>query len=324
MNNNVSVLSDICNGNMSQIKSLKYEDPSFHWCEIYYPKTKETCLHKAAQFGHVEIVDYLLTEFSPKHVDIRNIDNKTPLHEGAQFGKLECVKMLLQHGAEINAIKRSDWTPLMLACTKEDDCYVEIVQYLLDKGAILNFQNKDGWTSLHIAARNSNPSFLKMLLNKNVNVNVKTKNQRNALHIAALHGNLKNVELLISHINPNEIDSSGNTSFHEAVLGGELEVVNYLIKKGANINVSNNAGANALHLAAGQGLSNFIHLLVNTYGFDVNTKDSNGYTPLHYATRKGNYSEMKILIELGSDIHQLDHSDKTAYDYFIKCPSNNL
>lgn len=128
-----NILSEICKGEKKTIEFSK-KNPNFHWSNVIIPRTKETPLHLAAQFGHTEIVSFLLNEFDPKIVDIRNIDNKTPLHEAAQFGRFDCVKILVDCGADIDAIKRSDWTPLMLACTKPESNYKDIVEYLGNKG----------------------------------------------------------------------------------------------------------------------------------------------------------------------------------------------
>ena len=54
----------------------------------------------------------------------------------------------------MDALKRADWTPLMLACTKSGNGAV--VAALLEGGADPALQNKDGWTAFHLAARAAN------------------------------------------------------------------------------------------------------------------------------------------------------------------------
>lgn len=95
-------------------------------------------------------------------------------------------------GANVNVVKRADWTPLMLACTKQD---VEVVKALVSNGADLGFVNKDGWTCLHLAAREGNVQILDTLL-KSCNCEAenavssgqlkerKSRNGRKAIHIA--------------------------------------------------------------------------------------------------------------------------------------------
>lgn len=96
----------------------------------------------------------------------------------------------------MNALKRADWTPLMLACTKTDK--LDTVRLLLDNKAIVECQNKDGWTAMHIACREGTLDVFRLLRDSNADIFNKTKNGRNTLHIAALHGNQAIVEDLLA------------------------------------------------------------------------------------------------------------------------------
>lgn len=49
---------------------------------------------------------------------MKNSEGKTPLHEASQFARFETVKFLIDHKCEVDALKRADWTPLMLAATR--------------------------------------------------------------------------------------------------------------------------------------------------------------------------------------------------------------
>jgi ankyrin repeat protein len=70
-----------------------------------------------------------------KFLNVKNSEGKTPLHEAAQFLQFDVVKFLIDQNAdrnvgqnvdktvgqnvvEIDALKRADWTPLMLAATR--------------------------------------------------------------------------------------------------------------------------------------------------------------------------------------------------------------
>jgi len=88
-------------------------------------------------------------------------------------------------GVEIDPMKRADWTPLMLACTKQD--YV-IVKFLLDHKASPVLRNKDGWNSFHLACREGNASIVSYLLSRDPNLlQSKSKNGRTPLHTAGRH-----------------------------------------------------------------------------------------------------------------------------------------
>jgi len=95
-------------------------------------------------------------------------------------------------GANVNAVKKADWTPLMLACTKQD---AEIVRLLLLYGADILFKNKDGWNSLHLAVREGNLEIVSAILEHSDHqvpvtkvelCQTKSKNGRSLLHTAGL------------------------------------------------------------------------------------------------------------------------------------------
>ena len=77
------------------------------WLSRTYPKSGDTAVHYAAQFGHVNLVKFLVN--CGADVEKPNFDGKKPLHEAAQFSQLECVKFLVENGANVDSLKRADW-----------------------------------------------------------------------------------------------------------------------------------------------------------------------------------------------------------------------
>ena len=64
-------------------------------------------------------------------------------------------------GADVNSVKKADWSPLLLACTKQN---ITIIKNLLSSGANPFFKNKDGWLSWHVACREGNLDIIKLLV----------------------------------------------------------------------------------------------------------------------------------------------------------------
>ena len=67
-------------------------------------------------------------------LEVDNKDGKRPIHEAAQHGHADCVAYLIGQNVEVDAFKRADWTPLMLACTKDD---LVVVRVLIEEGGKL-------------------------------------------------------------------------------------------------------------------------------------------------------------------------------------------
>jgi ankyrin repeat protein len=91
---------------------------------------------------------------------------------------------------------------------------------------------------------------------------------------------------------------SGHTALHEAAWHGHVEVVDVLLRAGANVIAQNQDGRLPLHEAASEGHVGVIEkLLVGSKGpLIVDARDSQGCTPLHVASRKGQVKAVMCLL----------------------------
>lgn len=151
-------------------------------------------------------------------------DHKRPLHIACEKGNLDIVKLLLQHGANVNALmefsdgqeEEKDISPLHIACYHG---HVRIVKLLLMYGASVNAATswlegkewKRGWTCAHIAAVRGHNEVLKILLKHDAFINATTETQGwTPLHYACFQNNVETVELLLSYgANFNVLSRSG-------------------------------------------------------------------------------------------------------------------
>ena len=42
-------------------------------------------------------------------IEYQNFDGKSALHQAAHFGHLDCVEYLISQNANVNSLKRADW-----------------------------------------------------------------------------------------------------------------------------------------------------------------------------------------------------------------------
>lgn len=111
-----------------------------------------------------------------------------------------------------------------------------------------------------------------------------------------------------------------------AIHNANEEVVKFLLQKEANINLNTNYSSNkkeytALHVAAQYADIDIMQWLIEK-GADLNAKDDEGDTPLHwiYIDLDGDVSSdkrteaVKLLIEKGADFHIKNIKGKTASD----------
>ncbi|MCL6590462.1 MAG: ankyrin repeat domain-containing protein [Firmicutes bacterium] len=76
----------------------------------------------------------------------------------------------------------------------------------------------------------------------------------------------------------------------------QLNMVKYLIEKGANINEKNNAGQTALMYAAEDGHLEIVKFLMEK-GADLDAKDVNNETAFMKATQRGHTEIVRLLID---------------------------
>lgn len=93
-----------------------------------------TLLHAAVNARSLALVEWLLARGAdPNRCSATGDDAKTPLHAALQDGgDLDVVAALVRHGADVNAHRGDDWTPLMLASQEGP---LDVVALLLDAGA---------------------------------------------------------------------------------------------------------------------------------------------------------------------------------------------
>lgn len=171
------------------------------------------------------------------------------------------VNQLLAGGIDVNVRdEHTDATVLMVASSYSG--YANMIELLIQRGADVNAQSNDGKTALMWAAGNS-PDAVEMLLNHRANVKLKMNDGMTAF-LQSIFGVLSGkvstsvCDLLLkkgANINA-ELTSTaamGWTALHYASINGDVELVKYLIRKGANVNHKSAEGSSALFLAKQNG-----------------------------------------------------------------------
>ena len=183
-----------------------------------------TALHVAVSGGDSEIAAILI-DHGANLESASEQQGARSLHLAAQFGHVPMLALLLDRGAAIEVHDDLQRTPLLRAATQG---HAKAAQLLLDRGAAVD--GRDG---------------------------IK---ERTPLMMASYFGRLELVKLLIDHgADVNATDSFGETSLHFAVgdasyrNAGGPTVIEYLVARGANINVKRRDGLTPLGYAKVRG-----------------------------------------------------------------------
>ena len=114
----------------------------------------------ACFFGHLETARYLINAGARLNSASQNRMKVTPLHSAAAGGHTALVKLLLEHGADPNAVQEGGFTPLHAAAQNGD---VESIHMLLFHGADGSAKSSDGRTPLDYALETKKSEAVNML-----------------------------------------------------------------------------------------------------------------------------------------------------------------
>lgn len=182
---------------------------------------------------------------------------------------------------------------------KDLDTYEEWEDSLFN----INYTFDDQSTLLHIAARNDLVNIAELLIKKGINVDATDQDGWNPLHFAAASGSIGVVEILIANgANVNTADQNGCTPLHCAAHNANKEIVELLLDTGANVDAVSQAKSTALHHAvSAENCQVEIVEAILKKEADVDMTDKYGRTPLCWAIRNG-YSEIaRILLKYNAD-----------------------
>jgi ankyrin repeat protein len=136
------------------------------------------------------------------------------------------------------------------------------------------------------------------------------------LYFAAESGFRGLVErMVVKHpAHPNTWGGVYGTPLHASVLGGHLEVAQFLASRGADVEARSADKWTPLHLASQEGHTDIGKWLLDN-PVDVDPRHAKGWTPLHMATFNGRLELAQILLEYGAEANTQDHEGLTPLHY---------
>ena len=212
-----------------------------------------TALFYHARDGRMNIVKFLLSEGAEADAGVSSSYASTPLTGAAKHGHLEIVKLLINEGASVDGPSRllSNERPLTGAA---ENGHLEIVKLLISEGANIDVVvDRDEENVLTKAAGGGHLEIVKFLVeNQNMSVNTSDEKDKNTLIYATLkygrsHVRVEVIQYLLDKgVDINHADDEGNIALHYAARGAHSSIVKMLLDKGTQVDKQNQKGETPL------------------------------------------------------------------------------
>ena len=214
-----------------------------------------TALHWAVTNEDVDTARSLVYAGANVHATTR-LNGVTPLWLAAQCGEAVMVYMLLDNKADADAANGAGVTPLMIASASGNP---DVVQVLIERGANPNAKEKTyEQTPLMFAAANDEADVIAVLVAKGADVAAATKARTlstsepmgglTALHYAVRQGNVEAVDALLERgADINQVSADNTTPLMLATINGQFDLAMHLLERGADATIPTAAGGTPLY-----------------------------------------------------------------------------
>lgn len=279
-----------------------------------------TPLMIAAWRDEIEIVRLLLSQ--GENVNVRCVDGHTALSRAAWRGHADIVDLLLQAGAEIDTSTAADTSPVILAAKYgHKEVVLRLIPECISHGGAIKLMDDIVYTALS----RGYGDIVEAIVNAGLIVEFKGNKQFSSLFLeAAASGQSKLIEIMLRHgADVNVTDEAGKTPLMLAVESGHKEIVELLIRQNAAIDMRDQHGHTALFRAAHVGNFDIASLLINA-GSDVQIKSEYGNTPLILAVDAGNEEIARLLINQGVEIDAFNKAGDNALIVAMRRSDKNI
>ena len=243
-------------------------------------------------------------------IEAMNFEDRSPLQWACIIGVLDVVKVLVRAGAGVCVTDVAGCACLAHAAYRG---HTEIVRYLLCLPEVdVNRRNADDHdTALQEAVFMKRTEVVQLLIDAGADVDTQNNEGRSPLHVACKSGELDIVKMLVeAGAGVRATDNQGCTCLMLAAWHGHTDIVRYLVGvPEVELNHQSRAAASsntALHLAARNKRTDVVQVLIDA-GADIDTQNNLRHSPLHYACKKGARDIVKMLVRAGAGVRVGDY-----------------
>lgn len=281
---------------------------------------------EALEKDNIEILNPLRNLVVSDQVDVNAwCDEVTLLGEVAEAGDLELVRLMVEKGADVNLITKSDASTALMQAAHGG--HLEIVQFLVEVGADID-EVRGGARAIDYASNAGHEEVVEYLTSLTTSVKqqviqVAQQSKNKQSFSTTLDNDLFDsvdawdveevIRLLDNGANPNAVNELGDKVIAYAANRARFNIVEVLLRAGACPNETGEKST-ALMVAASFGDFNTVEALINA-GATINTVFDNR-TPLmqaiEWAFPPDDLKIVRLLIQAGINLEEQDKYGNTA------------
>ena len=267
-------------------------------------------LNHAVRGGYLDIVRLLL--IAGADPCITDVSGRDALELASKEGRIDAIRLLFESNSPNTITTESISNAYLCACYYGR---IDIVRYLLSKGADVNATEEDGYLAIDYVISDSmgksNILLTKLLIESGFNVNA-IYLLRSVLYYACIQRSTEVVQLLLEHgAHPDIHYPDGHALLPELVeetcqlRADYTEYITLLLGRGANVNIAHSVtGLTALMIAGSAANIDLVKLLLE-HGADVTQVNREGKSVLDIG-RTRSHSKVAELYEQYIDSNRVD------------------
>ena len=273
-------------------------------------KTGRTELHLACLSGRLRMVKYLCKTY-PDMINSENNESFMPVHDAIIGENIVILDYFIDEVQGPLILTPDGRTLLHIAAFSRK---LGVVKHLCSKcPTLLKSLDLDGNTVGHDAAASGNVEVVKYLIEQGTDVKARNHDGCSMLHDAAYFGRHDMVKFLCEKYPDlmQLVSLAGYSPAHAAALGGNVDVMKYLLSSSSEVNVVSNDDSTLLHEAAYSGQLKMAQFLSSTYPEMLSLRTKNSFTPCHYAVQEGHEEVAVFLLGEMCDAKVLTDDNET-------------
>ncbi|AVP88027.1 hypothetical protein phytr_11010 [Candidatus Phycorickettsia trachydisci] len=216
------------------------------------------------------------------HRDEFKFSNKFLVIAIDQFGAEEEIRLLVEQGYDLERVDHEGITLIQAAVLKEN---IEVIETLLNRAVDINNVDPHGYNVLDYALCSQNEEVINLFHRKGFNI-LERQIQGNKYGLwAVMQGDSENIV--------------------KAIMQGREQAIHTMQEKGLDLNCrTGNLLETPMHYAARQNHADVVQLLIK-FGADVNIMDDDQQTPLYIAVTDRHPDIVNFLIDKGKALTSL-------------------